>query len=155
MTKREAAGHTGDGVNLGILEEALAFHIRMAQAASFRGFQRRVGLRQLRPGWFAVLSLISDNPGITPVALSRASGRDKSTMTPLLRDLERDGLIARTAVPGDRRRQALQLTGAGLVALSDLMVHARAHETELDALAGSDKAVVLAVLRRVVATYHE
>lgn len=155
MTKREVAGNSGNGVNLGMLEDALAFHIRMAQAASFRGFQRRVGLRRLRPGWFAVLSIINDNPGITPIALSRASGRDKSTMTPLLRDLEQDGLIARSAVAGDRRRQALRLTDAGGAALADLMVHAVAHDSELDALAGSEKAAVLSVLRRVIKTYDE
>ncbi|MFT3972255.1 MAG: MarR family transcriptional regulator [Amaricoccus sp.] len=91
-------------VSLGPLAEALAFHIRMAQAASFRGFQRSAGAKRLKPGWFAVLSLINDNPGITAVGLSRAAGRDKSTMTPLLRELERDGLVARLGVPEDRRR---------------------------------------------------
>jgi DNA-binding MarR family transcriptional regulator len=143
----------GEGLNLGPLAEALAFHIRLAQAASFRGFQRRVELQHLKPGWYAVLSLINDNPGITPAAVGRASGRDKSTMTPVLRELESEGLIARLDVPEDRRCKALQLTPAGVDALQHLRARALAHDAALDAIAGDDKAVVLDVLRRVVAAF--
>lgn len=142
-------------MNLGALEDALAYQIRMAQVASFRGFQRKVGLKWLRPGWFAVLSLIKDNPGVTAAELSRASGRDKSTMTPLLRDLEQRGLVLRTSVPEDRRRHALQLTEEGASALDRLRSHAKDHDRELDSIAGSNKAVVLEVLRQVAAAYDE
>ena len=90
-------------VELGVLGDYIGFHLRLAQAASFRAFKRHAGIPGLRPGWFAVLSLIDDNPGITPIALSRASGRDKSTITPLLRDLARDELIAPR---GDPQRPA-------------------------------------------------
>ena len=67
-------------------------------------FKRHTGIPGLRPGWFAVLSLINNNPGITPLALSRASGRDKSTITPVLRDLVREQLISREDIP-DRPAQ--------------------------------------------------
>lgn len=142
-------------VNLGSLDDALAYQIRMAQAASFRGFQRKVGLKWLKPGWFAVLSLIKDNPGVTAAELSRASGRDKSTMTPLLRELEQRALIVRTGVPEDRRRHALELTEEGASALDRLRSHAKDHDRELDSIAGSNKQVVLEVLRQVAATYEE
>lgn len=145
---------TTDPPVLGPLGDALAFHLRLAQAASFRGFQRRVGLERMRPGWFSILSLIHDNPDITPAVLSRACGRDKSTLTPVLRDLERDGLIARLVVPGDRRRHALRLTLAGEAALAHLAAHADAHDADLDRLAGEHKAVVLDVLRRMIRAFE-
>ena len=140
-------------VHLGPLADALGYHIRVAFAVSFREFQRSAGMKRLKPGWFAVLSLINDNPGITAVALSRAAGRDKSTMTPLLRELERDGLIARLDVPEDRRCHALQLTESGAAALARLARCAREHDEALDALAGADKAAVIGFLQRVIASF--
>jgi DNA-binding MarR family transcriptional regulator len=139
----------GEPTRLGMLEEALGFHLRLAQAASFRSFKRHAGLPKLRPGWFAVLSLIGDNPGITPVALSRASGRDKSTITPVLRDLVRSRLIGREDVPTDRRSYALHLTPAGEQALGHLRSCAAAHDRHLDAIVGPRKGELLELLRRI------
>ena len=117
----EGSDETGQGgIRLGPLEDYIAFHLRLAQGASFRAFQRLAGVPGLRPGWFAVLLLIRENPGITPMALSRGSGRDKSTITPMLRELEREGLVSREAVPGDRRSYALRLTAEGELRLAYL-----------------------------------
>ena len=91
-TNQELSGAPPEGgereaIRLGKLADTLTFQLRRAHGAAFRAFKRGAGVRDLRPGWYAVLSLISDNPGITPVVLSRGSGRDKSTITPILRDL--------------------------------------------------------------------
>jgi DNA-binding MarR family transcriptional regulator len=141
----------GELWRLGVLETALGFHLRLAQAASFRSFKRHAGIRNLRPGWYAVLSLIGDNPGITPAMLSRASGRDKSTITPVLRHLLRMKLVSREEVPMDRRSYALSLTPAGAKALAHLRAAAIAHDRQLDAIVGEQKAALLEVLRRIVA----
>jgi len=77
MQEASGAGGERSEVDLGLLGGYIGYHLRMAQAASFRAFKRHTGVSSLRPGWYAVLSLIDDNPGITPIALSRASGRDK------------------------------------------------------------------------------
>jgi DNA-binding MarR family transcriptional regulator len=142
-------------VRLGPLEHYIAFHLRLAQGASFRAFQRRSGMPGLRQGWFAVLMLIRENPGITPMALSRASGRDKSTMTPILRALEREGLVTREAVPGDRRSYALTLTAAGEARLAHLRERAAEHDARLDAIVGERKPELLTLLRRIVAELGE
>jgi DNA-binding MarR family transcriptional regulator len=134
-----------------VLGDYIGFHLRLAQAASFRAFKRQAGIRGLRPGWFAVLSLIGDNPGITPLALSRASGRDKSTITPVLRDLLKGEMISREEIPADRRSYALRLTPKGEQALAHLAVRAAAHDRALDAIAGDEKEALLELLRRIVA----
>ena len=136
-------------IRLGILEGYIGFHLRQAQNTSFKAFQRQTGEPGLRPGWFAVLSLIDSNPGITPVLLSRASGRDKSTLTPVLRDLTHRNLIEKLPVPNDRRSYALALTPAGRGKLRELAVHARIHDRKLDQIAGSRKAELLSLLRRI------
>jgi len=146
----EAAGDRQGGIRLGPLEDYIAFHLRLAQGASFREFQRLAGVPGLRPGWFAVLVLIRENPGITPMALSRGSGRDKSTITPMLRELEREGLVVREAVAGDRRSYALRLTPEGELRLAYLDARAAEHDRRLDAIVGDRKDELLGLLRRIV-----
>jgi DNA-binding MarR family transcriptional regulator len=85
------------------------------------------------------------------MALSRASGRDKSTMTPILRALEREGLVTREEVPGDRRSYALRLTAEGAARLAHLRARAIEHDARLDAIVGRQKQELLALLRRIVA----
>lgn len=141
-----------DGVRLGALDEFVGFTLRLAQEASFAAFARRTGEASLRPGRFAILMLIDANPGISQTELSAAAGRDKSTLTPALADLERRGLVERRRAPNDRRSYALTLTDAGREVLRTLSEHAAAHDRQLDALVGEEnKAAFLATLRRVVA----
>src|SRR5436309_2298638 len=81
-------------VRYGPLEHWVGFHLRLAQSASFQAFARLAnGVELTRPGWFATLTLIGANPGISQTELSRANGRDKSTLTPVLQDLTRRRLV--------------------------------------------------------------
>ncbi|MDE2198879.1 MAG: MarR family transcriptional regulator [Rhodospirillales bacterium] len=140
----------GEAVDLGLLDEFIGFHLRRAQEASFQAYARRVGGSDLHPGRFALLVLISRNTGITPTALSRVAGRDKSSITPALRDLEARGLVGRSPAPGDRRSVVLHLTDAGEARLAQLTVHALAHDAELDRIIGvSAKPAFLRQLRRI------
>jgi len=140
----------GGELRLGPLGGNIAFHLRMAQDASFRAFKRHTGESDLRPGWYAVLTLIAANPGITPMGLSRASGRDKSTLTPLLRELTNRGLVEQCPVPGDRRSYSLALTPKGEERLARLTAHAKAHDGRLDEIAGPKKQELVDLLRRIV-----
>lgn len=140
---------SGGGTRLGVLDGYIGFHLRMAQTASFRAVRDRSGTYDLKPGWFAVLSIIGDNPGISPVELSRAAGRDKSTLTPVIQDLLRRGYLDRRPRPGDRRSYTLSLTEAGRARRDEISRHAIEHEKILDAIAGPRKAELIAVLRRI------
>jgi DNA-binding MarR family transcriptional regulator len=139
-----------DPVRYGPLEHWVGFHLRMAQAASFQAFAREVEDVDLRPGRFATLALIGCNPGISQTALSRANGRDKSTLTPVLDDLVRRGLVRRVRTPADRRTYQLTLTLSGEKMLQRLTDGARRHEDKLDRMLGAkDRQVFLEILRRI------
>ena len=136
-------------VRLGVLADWLGFHLRLAQDASFRAFAKHSGQPHLKPGRFAAMMVIHNNPGITQTALGRAISRDKSTVTPLIQELHRHGLVRRSPSAVDRRSITLTLTRTGEAALADLLVHARAHDRRLDAIVGKRKAALVTLLRKI------
>lgn len=139
-------------ISFGELGQTIGFNLRLAQQASFQAFARRVGSSDLRPGFYATLALIHENPGISQTALSQANGRDKSTLTPLLDELEQRGLVIRERLATDRRSYSLRLTTEGIKALKTLRTHARAHDKMLDELIGpSQKEAFLCSLREIIA----
>lgn len=131
------------------LDGFVGFHLRLAQDASFRAFATRSGVRDLRPGRFAAMVVIHNNPGITPMALSRAIVRDKSTVTPLIQDLERQGLVRRVRSTVDRRSVRLSLTKDGEAMLDQLLAHARRHDDKLDLIVGAEKPKLILLLRKI------
>lgn len=146
----ETAGRN-EKAQLGPLQNYVGFHLRLAQNASFKAFKRITGEEDLRPGWFAVLSLIHVNPGITPLTLSKASGRDKSTLTPVLRDLLRNRLVARMTLKTDKRSYSLSLTEEGEAKLASLTRQAAEHDRILDDIVGTKKDEFIWMLRRIAA----
>lgn len=147
--RRKASSEKPQPARVGALDDVIAFNLRLAQNASFKAFKRHTGDANLRPGWFAMLSIIHDNPGITPMSLSKASGRDKSTLTPVLRDLLRLKLIERQTVESDKRSYTLSLTPLGATKLATLAEHAAAHDRELDEIVGEGKEEFVRMLKRI------
>ena len=142
----------GEPIDYGALAHWVGFNLRMAQAAAFQAFARLAKDVGSRPGRFATLMLIGRNPGISQTALSRANGRDKSTLTPVLNDLERRGLIERKRTRADQRVYRLTLTPAGRKLLKELVACAEKHERNLDRIVGRDrKAGFVRTLRRIAA----
>ena len=141
-----------EGIDYGPLANWVGFHLRLAQIATFQAFARASGEVDLPPGRFALLTLIGRNPGISQTVLSRAAGRDKSTLTPALRDLQRRGLIMRVQLKNDRRAYRLQLTPTGRVMLQRLTACAERHERNLDRVIGRrERGQFLTTLKRVIA----
>jgi DNA-binding MarR family transcriptional regulator len=136
-------------VRLGVLADFIAFHLLIAQNASFRAFARHAGQADLKPGRFGAMMVIHNTPGITQAALGRAISRDKSTITPLVQELHRRGFIHRNPSAVDRRSITLTLTRDGEAALRDLLAHARAHDRRLHAIVGKRKPALIALLRRI------
>jgi DNA-binding MarR family transcriptional regulator len=136
-------------VRLGALADWIGFHLRLAQDASFRAFAKHSGQPHLKPGRFAAMMVIHNNPGITQGALGRAIARDKSTVTPLVQELHRHGLVRRSPSTADRRSITLTLTRAGEAMLADLRAHARAHDRRLDGIVGKRKTALIVLLRKI------
>jgi DNA-binding MarR family transcriptional regulator len=139
----------GDEPALGVLDGFVGFHLRLAQDASFRSFAQRAGRLDLKPGRFAAMMVIHNNPGINQTALGRAIARDKSTITPLLQGLERQGLVARRAPANDGRSFILTLTSAGEEMLRALRAQAQEHDRKLDEIVGDQKEDLIRMLKRI------
>jgi DNA-binding MarR family transcriptional regulator len=145
-----AGASAADPIRYGPLEEWVGFHLRMAQTASFAAFAREANGLDISPGRFALLTLIASNPGISQTELSRANGRDKSTLTPALDDLARRGLVKRERLPENRRSYALTLTPDGQAMLDELTACAARHEDKLDRIIGrAEREGFLATLKRI------
>lgn len=163
MTKRKVAAgsrrkrHDNGSavVKFGPLADWVGFNLRVAQEAAFQAFSKLSREIGEHPGRFAILTLIAENPGISQTTLSNAAGRDKSSMTPVLEDLVRRGLVQRQKTDSDRRTYRLSLAPAGTRTLAKLNVCARTHEDNLDRAVGPrDRARFLRTLRRIAAALN-
>lgn len=150
-TKRPAKGNgeRPKEIRLGVLSTVIGFNLRIAQDASFRAFARHSGEAHLKPGRFAALMVIHNNPGLTQIDLGRAIARDKSSVTPLIQELQRHGLVNRRQSKTDRRRVTLKLTRAGEKATRSLLGHAMEHDRKLDAIVGERKVEFIALLKKI------
>jgi DNA-binding MarR family transcriptional regulator len=152
MAGAAKANGGGEPVDYGPLADWVGFNLRMAQAAAFQAFSRLAKEIGTRPGRFATLMLIGRNPGISQTALSRANGRDKSSLTPVLNDLARSGLVIRRRTRADQRTYRLSLTPAGRRLLAELTRCAREHERKLDQIIGAkEQKEFVRVLKRIIA----
>ena len=115
-----------------------------------RSFAARTGINRMAPGWYALLMLVGRNPGITPTVLSQAAGRDKSTLTPALREMQRLGYLTMSQLETDRRRYTLELTPTGEKELVRLTQFAAQHEQHIDSILGDDKVQMLRLLERLM-----
>jgi DNA-binding MarR family transcriptional regulator len=154
--QRNRRGRKGEAVaadvDFGKLAHWIGFNLRMAQEATFQAFSRRSKDIGESPGRFATLTLIGRNPGISQTELSHANGRDKSSLTPVVEDLVRRGLVERKRMSSDRRAWRLSLTPQGKKTLAMMTQCARAHERNLDRVIGRrDRARFLALLKKIAA----
>lgn len=137
-------------------ENLIGYHLRIAQEASFHAFRQRVGNPDLKPGRYAILTVLDETPGLTPSELAQLCGRDKSTVTPAIKDLVARGLVRRQRSPGDQRSYRIRLTPTGKGLLEQLRVHANAHDEQLNRIVGEENVQPLIhMLRRIAQVLTE
>jgi DNA-binding MarR family transcriptional regulator len=137
-------------VDLGLLPAQIGFSLRRAQTVLARDFQRALAEHDIRQAQFSVLEVIARNPGLRQTQVSFSLGMKTTNFVPLLDELERRGLAARRAIPGDRRARGLFLTPSGQELLVRLRQLADEHEARFTARIGTEgKAQLLGLLRRL------
>ena len=142
----------GSSINFGPLAHWVGFNLRMAQEAAFQAFSHLSQEIGESPGRFATLTLIARNPGISQTELSLANGRDKSSLTPVVEDLVKRGLVERKRMDSDRRTYRLNLTPSGKKVLTMLTRCARRHERNLDRVIGErDRKRFIQILKKIAA----
>ena len=97
---------------------------------------------------YVALSHLARQPAGTQLELAQAMRYDKTRLIGLLDELERDGLITRTADPTDRRARIVSLTEAGEARRRAAQADIRAMEDRFLAELGSAERTRL---RRTVA----
>ncbi|PZU24566.1 MAG: MarR family transcriptional regulator [Shinella sp.] len=104
----------------------------------------------LKPGWYSILTILSEYEELTPSELSKVCGRDRSTLTSTLKGLSIRGLIERRQNPDDQRSYSVSLTKAGREMHSRLHAFAQEHDRRLDEIVGKDKDLLISILARIV-----
>ena len=109
-----------------------------------------LGALGLRAVSFSALSVVVRNPGINQTQLAEALKIERSNLVQLIDELSARGLLARTPVPGDRRRHALMATAEGQALLDRAEAAVAGHEARVFAmLDAGEKAMLLALLRKI------
>lgn len=132
------------------LDQLIGYNLKRAYIRFTDDFKANEALQEISPRKFAALSLVAELPNINQSELARKLGIERSGMVKLIDDLEKEGLIARVAVPGDRRSYALVPTADGQVKLARYRQAVRQHEAALLAkFTASDKDKLLELLQRL------
>jgi DNA-binding MarR family transcriptional regulator len=93
------------------------FLLNWVGSRSRRNFADGLAEIGIHPREFAILLIISEQPGITQQGLGTETDIDASTMVAALDSLEDRGMAERRIHPDDRRKRAVHLTTKGEQAL--------------------------------------
>ncbi|ACL03316.1 transcriptional regulator, MarR family [Desulfatibacillum aliphaticivorans] len=155
-------------MNVSPPEEYLYFLLNRASlsvTSLFKKALKKNGLPQVKPSYLGVLiclwrkeamdellSKLGSQEGMPLGELGKSAGVEPSTITGLIDRMEKDGLVQRSQVPGDRRSHRAVLTDKGS-ALRNEALQAML-DMEQEAFAGidpEDLAVFKSVLKQVLA----
>jgi DNA-binding MarR family transcriptional regulator len=111
----------------------------------------------LSPGRFTVLMLLYDKIAgepipLTPADLAEKAGVTRATMTGLVDTLERDGLVRREHVSGDRRMMLVHVTEKGLGVIEGVLpVHFKRMAELMAPLSQPERKTLVRLLDKVAA----
>lgn len=134
MTERmpQVAAYADDShVSARHLSGLVGYHVRRASNAMVADFAAQLQELGIRPTLFAMLSILSENPGVSQGMLGRVLGVQRANMVPLVSELMERGLVERHDVPGDKRAFALHLTDAGARMFAECHARIDAHERRM------------------------
>ena len=98
---------------LQVRDTCLCLHAQRAARALARRFDEALRPVGLTSGQFSLLNALNRPEPPSIGAVAQLLAMDRTTLTAALKPLEREGLVAVAADPGDRRSRLLRLTGRG------------------------------------------
>lgn len=116
-----------------------------------REFERRLRPFDLGFAYFPVLKALDDHGALLQKDLASAAHVEQPSMAALLSRMERDGIIARTAHPEDKRASLISLTRLGKSRMAtgkDALFECV--EQALHGLSQEERDTLIALLKRVV-----
>lgn len=114
----------------------VGYALRRAQGVIFADFNHTLAKLNLRPGQFAVLLVIDQNPGTSQSSVSAALGIQKANFVSTIADLEGRGLVRRRKSDSDGRTYSLGLTQRGRSVLQHAAELQSVHEARVVAQIG-------------------
>ncbi|MDJ0639017.1 MAG: MarR family transcriptional regulator [Paracoccaceae bacterium] len=145
-----AAADLEDTVNASDLEDLIGYNLKRAYVIVQTDFRDTLGEDGLSARMFSALSLTVRYPNITQSELAKMLGIERSGLVAIVDALEEKKYLARAAVPGDRRVQALVPTKKGAKAYGEAVAAVKAHEDRLFAdMTKTEKETLLGLLRKI------
>ena len=126
-------------LDIGGLETALGFRLRMFEQAVMRSFTQHMDPLELTPSLYSILVLIRDNPLCRQAELSQALNMHQPNLVDRVSLLIGRGLIVRREDPADRRANVLELSFAGRHFMEKVDAAHAAHAGEVRGLLGAER----------------
>src|SRR5690606_28331032 len=117
---------------------SIGYALRRAQLSAFEDLIHALEEVDLRPAYFTVLYVISENPGLNQSEISTALGIQRTNFVTMVDNLESQGLIVRQPAKRDRRSHALHLTIKGTAVFNRARDLHDEHEARLMEKLGSN-----------------
>ena len=123
--------HASSGPNLDGIRSFIGYALRRAQLCVFDDLIQALEEVGLRPAYFSVLFVVSENPGLNQSEVSTALGIQRTNFVTMVDHLEAQGLIVRQPAKKDRRSHALHLTSKGTAVFNRARDIQSEHESRL------------------------
>jgi DNA-binding MarR family transcriptional regulator len=116
------------------------FAARQAARALTRAYERHLAPTGLTSSQFSILVTLEDMPGVGMRELAEEMVMDRTSLVRALQPLQRDGLVAVAASPGDARQKVYVLTPAGHAKAAEAAAHWEKAQGEFVARFGGEQA---------------
>lgn len=128
----------------------LGSQLRLTHIAALDALEAAFAPYKSSPIRFALMDQVNERPGSTQATLADLLDVDRTTLVPMVADMERKGLLRRSTLSHDKRAVQLWLTPKGQRLFGKLRPLAVAHEKRLcGAMSSSAKAELIATLRTI------
>lgn len=139
---------------MSITEDMICFSLYSAARATAQAYRRLLAPWALTYPQYLVLAVLWTEGDQTIGSLGEAMQLDSGTLSPLVRRLERDGLVTRTRDADDERVVRVRLTDAGTALRAELApIHKKV--AEIAGVGDRQHRELIAELREITARLHE